>query len=216
MVTARSVWIQDLTWEDVDEHLHRDDVVLVPIGATEQHGPAGPLGVDSFVCNDLAEDVAKRTGALCAPPLWYGDSTHHLAFAGTISLSATTLIAVTSDICRSLAQNGFRKIVIVNGNKSANLPALLAATKMLHEADLAHVFFAVVDPMKLARGIAPSIKGHVVEHHAGQLEISQVLHKHPQLVKRERLSETVIDHQGVFSEFFPISHRSVRPRARRD
>src|SRR5438046_2946499 len=74
MATARpSVWLHELTWEDVDAYLQTDDIVIWPIGATEQHGPAGPLGVDSFVANALAEDAAKETGVLCVPPLWYGD-----------------------------------------------------------------------------------------------------------------------------------------------
>jgi creatinine amidohydrolase len=200
----QSVWMQDLTWEEVAEYLTHDDLVLFPIGATEQHGPAGPLGVDSFVCNDLAEDAAQRTGTLCVPPLWYGDSTHHLAFPGTISLTTETEVAVCSDVYRSLARHGFRKIITINGNKSANLPGLLAATKTIHEFELPHVFFAVVDPMKLARGIATRIKGEVVEHHGGQLEISQVWYKHPSLIRQEKLGDTLLDHQAVFSKFFQI------------
>jgi len=152
-----SVWIQDLTWEDVADYLTENDIVLFPIGATEQHGPAGPLGVDSFVANYLAEDVALRTNTLCAPPLWYGDSTHHMAFPGTITLRTETEVAVCSDIYRSLARHGFRKIITINGNKSANLPGLLAATKTLHEFELPDVFFAVIDPMKIGRGIATKI-----------------------------------------------------------
>lgn len=198
----RSVWMQDLTWEDVAEYLRHDDVVLFPIGATEQHGPAGPLGLDAFVANDLAEDAALRTGAICAPPLWYGDSTHHLDFPGTISLRTETEVAVCSDIYRSLARHGFRKIITINGNKSANLPGLLAATKTLHEFELPEVFFAVADPMKLARGIAGRIKQGVEEHHGGQLEISEIMYKRPELIRREKLSDTRIDHRSVFSDFF--------------
>jgi creatinine amidohydrolase len=199
-----SVWMQDLTWQEVAGYLAHDNIVLFPIGATEQRGPAGPLGVDSFVCNALAEDAATRTGTLCAPPLWYGDSTHHLGFAGTISLTAQTEIAVCSDVYRSLARHGFRKIITINGNKSANLPGLLAATKTLHEFELPHVFFAVVDPMKIGRGIATQIKGDVVEHHAGQLEISQVWYKRPELIRQDKLNDAVLDHQAVFSPFFQM------------
>jgi creatinine amidohydrolase len=94
--------------------------------------------------------------------------------------------------------------VTISGNKSANLPGLLAATKTLHEFELPDVFFAVVDPMKLGRGIATKIKGDVVEHHGGQLEISQVWYKHPELIKKDRLSDTLIDHNALFSEFFNI------------
>ena len=71
-IAPRSVWIQELTWEDVAEYLTHDDIVLFPIGATEQHGPAGPLGVDSFVCNYLAEDVALRFSHITLSPYRVG------------------------------------------------------------------------------------------------------------------------------------------------
>ena len=61
MTTDRpSVWIQDLTWEEVDSYLKHERIVIVPVGSTEQHGPAGVLGVDSYVAMTLAEDVAER------------------------------------------------------------------------------------------------------------------------------------------------------------
>jgi creatinine amidohydrolase len=89
-----SVWINELTWQEIEAYLGQNDIVLVPIGSTEQHGPAGPLGLDTYVAISLAEDAAKAAGVLAAPPLWYGESTHHMGFAGTITLQVETMIAV--------------------------------------------------------------------------------------------------------------------------
>src|SRR5579885_401461 len=152
-VTLPSVWLNELTWEEVAAYLATDDIVLWPIGSTEQHGPGGPLGVDTYVAIMLAEDAARRANVLCVPPLWYGDSSHHLGFPGTLSLRTETLMLVVRDVAHSLAKHGFRKSLIINGHKGANLPGLLAATKNLREFELPEVFFAVIDPMKLARGI---------------------------------------------------------------
>ena len=81
-----SVWLQELTWEETADYLRVRDTIVIPFGTTEQHGPAGSLGLDTYVALSLAEDAARRAGVLAAPPLWYGDSSHHLGFAGTISL----------------------------------------------------------------------------------------------------------------------------------
>ncbi|MBI2820899.1 MAG: creatininase family protein, partial [Acidobacteria bacterium] len=71
-LTLRSVWLQELTWEDVRDYLKEKDTIMIPFGTTEQHGPAGPLGLDGYVAIGLAEDAAREAGVLVAPPLWYG------------------------------------------------------------------------------------------------------------------------------------------------
>ena len=77
-----SRWIQELTWPDVEEYLKRGDTALVPVGATEQHGPHCPIGTDAAEAIATAEEVAGRADALIAAPLWFGWSPHHLAFPG--------------------------------------------------------------------------------------------------------------------------------------
>ncbi|HWD06341.1 MAG TPA: creatininase family protein [Amycolatopsis sp.] len=196
----RPVWMQDLTWEEVADHLTRDRVVLVPCGSTEQHGPAGVLGVDSYVATGIAEDTAKRTGALCAPPMWFGDSPHHMAFEGTISLRTETLIAVVKDVCTSLARHGFDRIILINGHKGSNLAALGSAARALHEESLPHVIFAVADPLHLARKVAPTIK-ETNEHHGGELELSQVLYRYPGRIRTDRLTGAGADFATVFGGF---------------
>ncbi len=195
-----SPWLQELTWPEVEDYLRGERIILVPIGSTEQHGPAGPLGVDTLVAITLVEDVAQRAGVLCAPPLWYGDSSHHGGFPGTISLSPDTLVHVVRDVCRSLARHGFDRIVLVNGHKGSNLPALTSAVRVLHEQELPDVLFAVADPLHLARSAAPEIK-EVREHHAGELELSHVLHRFPGSIRLDRLEDPGLDFEAVFGGF---------------
>ncbi len=195
-----SVWLNELTWEEVAEYLKKEDIVIFPVGSTEQHGPAGPLGLDTYVAISLAEDVARRAGVLCTPPLWFGDSSHHLGFPGTISLQTETIISIVRDVASSLAKHGFRNILIINGHKGANLPALLTAAKELREYQMPQVFFAVIDPMKIGRG-ASRVK-ESKEHHAGELEISEVWYKYPHLIKADKLTEEAPDLRQLFSPFF--------------
>lgn len=200
MTDLRSIWLQDLTWPEVEEYLRHDKIALVPIGSTEQHGPAGPLGVDTYVAAALAEDVATRSGVVTAPPLWYGDSAHHSAFPGTLTLSTSTMIAVVQDICRSLAKHGFDRIVLINGHKGSNLPALTGAVRMLHETELPNVLFAVADPLHLARSVAGSIKS-TTEHHCGELEFSHVEYWFPGKIRMDHLTAESVDFQEVFGGF---------------
>jgi len=200
-----SVWLQELTWEDVDSYLKESDIIICPVGSTEQHGPAGPLGLDSLVAIALAEDAANAAKVLCAPPLWFGDSAHHLGFPGTISLRTETLIAVVKDMGRSLSKNGFRKIIFINGHKGSNLPALLSATKNLREFEIPEVFFAVIDPLKIAKKVARETK-EALEHHSGELEISECWYKFPHLIKADRLTTEQVSFAETLS---PWSHEDL-------
>lgn len=195
-----SVWMQDLTWEEVDGYLRRDRIVLVPVGSTEQHGPAGCLGVDSYVAITLAEDAAQRSDVLVTPPIWFGDSSHHSGFPGTITLRTETLVALVRDVCRSLARHGFDRIVLLNGHKGSNLPALTTATRGLHEEELPGVLFAVADPLHLARSAAPEIK-ETNEHHSGELELSHILYRYPDKIRTDRVTEASVDFHEVFGGF---------------
>lgn len=195
-----SVWIQDLTWEEVASYLRDDRVAIVPVGSTEQHGPAGVLGVDSYVAITLAEDVAQRTGVLVAPPIWYGDSAHHSGFPGTITLRTDTLTLLIRDVARSLARHGFDRIVFVNGHKGSNLPALHSALRVLHEEEVPQAVFAVADPLHLARSAAPTIK-ETNEHHAGELELSHVHYRYPGKIRVDRLTDSAVDFDQVFGGF---------------
>ncbi len=200
MKKLTSVWIQELTWEEVAGYLKSNDIAIIPAGSTEEHGPAGPLGVDAYAAIALAEDAAKKADVLATPPVWFGDSSHHSGFAGTISLRPQTLIAVISDIAKSLARAGFKKILIINGHKVANLPALLTAAKELHEYELPNIFFAVIDPWKIARNISLKIKASN-EHHSGELEISHIWYKYPHLIKKDRLTKSKINFKKIFGKY---------------
>lgn len=195
-----SVWMQDLTWEEVQAYLGRESIALVPVGSTEQHGPAGCLGVDSYVAITLAEDAAQRSGVLVTPPVWFGDSSHHSGFPGTITVRTETLVALVRDVCRSLARHGFDRIVIVNGHKGSNLPALVTAARGLHEEELPGTLIAVADPLHLARSAAPAIK-ETNEHHSGELELSHVLYRYPDKIRTDRATDASVNFDEVFGGF---------------
>lgn len=182
-----SVWLHELTWPLIAKYLESNDLVMVPIGATEQHARHTPLLVDTAWASDVAEAVARREGVLVAPPLHYGWSPHHLGYPGGITLRPETLTQVAVDVGESLLSHGFRKVIFVNGNRVANLPPLQIAMAKLRFATGAYV--AIIDTHLIARKevCAVADNGRDASNHAGDVETSFMLHAHPQLVRKEEI-----------------------------
>ncbi|MFH0951613.1 MAG: creatininase family protein [Patescibacteria group bacterium] len=114
------------TWQETAKYLTDDDRVILPIGSNEQHGPIGELGTDSVLAMWAAELVSREFSVPIAPLVPYGMSSHHTCFAGTVSLTDVTLIALISEIVESLYRHGFRHILIINGHGGNSRPLTYA------------------------------------------------------------------------------------------
>ncbi|AXK32498.1 creatininase family protein [Streptomyces armeniacus] len=106
----------ELSWTQVRHLAEQDPVVLLPIGAIEQHGPHLPVHEDSIVAEWVADRLAREHGHWVAPALNYGHSGTFRGYAGNLSLSQETLRNVTYEILQALVASGFRRIVIVDNN----------------------------------------------------------------------------------------------------
>jgi len=99
-----------------------ETTIVLPIGATEQHGGHLPLGVDTLVAEAVARAAASAAAAeeaaplVLAPPLAYGRSDHHFGFPGVLSLRSETLAAVLRDLVRSLPESGLSRLFVLNGH----------------------------------------------------------------------------------------------------
>ena len=180
-----SYWIHEMKFHEIEEYLERDDIVLVPVGTTEQHGPHLPLMVDAIQAIDVTAGVIERARVLATPPTWFGWSPHHMGYAGTITFRPETLTAAVEDICNSLVYHGFKKLVIVNGHRGANLPPLEIAAVRVRNRTGAYV--AVVDVALVAlTEVADICEGEVgAIGHACESETSFMLYKHEELVDME-------------------------------
>lgn len=171
------------TWTDVESYLERSQLVIVPIGSTEQHGPNGIIGTD-FVC---AEEIAWRVGdevdAMVAPTIPVGMALHHMAFPGTISLQPETLIAVLRDYVVSLYRHGFRTILFINGhggNISTANAAFSALRETVPDADLHWANWYMQRPV---RALAAEMFGEREGSHATPSEVSVTMAAYPNDVK---------------------------------
>src|ERR671934_1497020 len=103
-----SVFMAELTLTQVEEYLDGgNELVLVPTGSTEQHGPHAPLSTDVIIPTEVCRRVATRLGALVAPAVNYGISAAHRGFRGLAYLTPPTFDAVIQDVAFSLAEAGF-------------------------------------------------------------------------------------------------------------
>jgi creatinine amidohydrolase len=195
----RMVRLAELTWPETRRLARaRRSVVLLPLGAVEQHGPHLPLSVDWIGSEELARRVTphlQRRGwrPLLVPALPYGASPLAASWPGTVSLSPATTARLIVEVVRSLARHGFRRFVLTNYQADpGHLRAIARATRTLARGGHVQVLvagFAPADgranPMLDARVRAlmrsPRPAG---EWHGGELETAMMLAVAPSLVRR--------------------------------
>ena len=176
-----------LTTAEVDDIDRSDAVVVQPIGAVEQHGPHLPLITDALHAEVIAHtavgELPDDANVWVLPTVHYGKSTEHLGRAGTIAMSATTLMSVCMDIGESLALSGFRKLVFVNGH--GGQPGLLGVVAR----DIRYRYGLEVFSVMPMRFPAPPEVPHDAdpfEIHGGFAETSIMMAIAPELVHGER------------------------------
>ena len=117
--------LAECTAAEVAKYLKSGFKVIVPTGATEQHGPHAPMGTDALLATEVSLRLAKRIDALVAPAFPYGLSGDHRGFP-VAYVSVKTLTGLVQDVCLSLAETGFREIIFVNGHYT-NIIGMAAA-----------------------------------------------------------------------------------------
>jgi creatinine amidohydrolase len=113
--------ISDMNWMMVEEYLKRDDRGVLPLGSTEQHAYLS-LSVDSILAERIAVEAAEPLGVPVFPVVAYGITPYFRAFPGSITLRVDTYLRVVGDILDAMAEQGFKRILIVNGH-GGNAPA---------------------------------------------------------------------------------------------
>jgi len=200
--------------------LARDErsLVILPLGAIEQHGPHLPLLVDWLGAEELARHVAphlQRAGyrVVLAPALPYGASPLALTWPGTVSLSRATLRRVIVEVIGSLTRAGFRRFVLANYQADpAHVRAMGEAKRALTRGDRRlRILFAgfspeprsmaaMLDPRVLRLSRSPNPRG---EWHSGELETALVLARRPDLVRRtvaRRLPPVWVDFRAALRQ----------------
>ena len=194
-----------------------DKVVVLPIGSTEQHGPHLPLGVDSYIAEDIAKHLAKLTDIIIAPTITYGYKSKPLSgggplFKGTIDLNGETLIHLVTDILCEFARDGFNKIFIENAhfeNQAFIEEAMDLATAQFPKLKVVQSNWWDVLDQKTVDEIFKDVPfpGWALEH-AAITETSLMMYLEPDLV-RTVLMPTEVKAQALPYSVYPARHDLV-------
>jgi len=169
------------TATSTDEAARAAGVAVLPVGSFEQHGAHLPLTTDTLIACLIASRLAKDYDLFLLPPLTIGCSHEHATFAGTISISASTLHLVVREIAADLERQGVRRLVIVNGHGGNYVLNNVAQEANVSEPRVM-LYPGRVDweHAREAAGCVTSIRDDM---HGGELETSLLLHAFPDLVR---------------------------------
>ncbi|GGL42438.1 creatininase family protein [Planomonospora parontospora] len=155
-------------------------VAVLPVGSFEQHGRILPLATDTMVAAVIAARLADDYGLFLLPPVTISCSHEHAAYPGTVSISHSTLTAIITDIRRSLRQSGITRLVLVNGHGGNYV-----LSNIVQEANVSvpeMILFPARQDWEAARQDAGLVTSASEDMHAGELEVSLLLHAYPELV----------------------------------
>ncbi|MTI95965.1 MAG: creatininase family protein [Firmicutes bacterium] len=191
---AQELRIFDMTWVEVQEWLKKTDVVIVPVGSTEQHGPHLPTGIDCYAGYHVAIEAAKIAQVPVAPLIPVGYAPFHMRkdAPGTITLRDETFFNVMYDIGRSLIFHGFKKVVFATGHTS-NAPTLDRVVRALRYETGALAINYAADTEVFAELCEDLLDApdELPGWHAGEIETSAGLLICPELVRTDRFKRTM-------------------------
>jgi creatinine amidohydrolase len=180
-----TVFLDEMTEPQVAGYLGANDLVLIPTGSTEQHGPHAPLGTDVIIPREVCRRVAEVKNGLVAAPVTYGLAAGHKGFRGLAYLRPPTYLALIEDLVASFAEAGFRRIVFINGHYT-NYPAInLACFNASHDLPEDVHAWALSYWDALPREEAEAYLSLKSGLHANVGETSAVMAVRPELVQLE-------------------------------
>lgn len=187
--------LQELTWSKVSS-LSKDTPVIVPIAAVEQHGHHLPVFTDSMLLGEIVRRVesAMTDQVLVAPLMWYGNSHHHLDFAGTLSCPPRVYLDMIVGLVENLITHGFKRILMLNGHGGNDVPGKQAMFEVRqnhrHRSDLLLLFTTYwslgTQPWETMPELHQRVMGHACEW-----ETSMILRINPALVGDYQSAEVI-------------------------
>jgi creatinine amidohydrolase len=200
MTTNNNFLWEEMKWPEIEERLKTVDTAILPCGAIEQHGPHLPVDVDYYDARWMAIEVAKNCKnpkPFVLPAIPFGVSYHHSAFKGTLSVTNNALSAFIYDIGMSLAQNGIKKIILLNGHGD-NKPTLTYAAQMINrDAKI----FVCVETGETSDVDLYDLIDTPNDIHAGEIETSTTLALRPDLVDMNLAVDETLDLANEYLDF---------------
>ncbi|MCD6558328.1 creatininase family protein [Palaeococcus sp. (in: euryarchaeotes)] len=178
--------MENMTWDEFEEVKKKADTVIIPVGSIEAHGKHLPLNTDVLAPVEISKLVERKLNEmgrdiLIAPPINYGHTFVLNVYPGTINVKAETLRAYVRDIIEEFAQEGFKKIVLMNGHGGNVYPLIEAAEESVEKYNVeVWLINWWIDFREDILNICTS------QGHAGEDETSVIMAIKPELVKMEK------------------------------
>jgi creatinine amidohydrolase len=181
------------------------DLAILPVGATEQHGPHLATGCDTISPQQIAWRVSEHTGAIILPAIPYGISLGHTTrWPGTVSLHPQTLTQVVLELGRWVVGSGFTRLIILNGN-GPNTPSLESARIQLRY-EFPHCRFRVLSLFDCSARVQQHYFSDAADIHANRGETSLLMHVCPAAVRADaRVDQEDVTIGRVFSYDMPAT-----------
>jgi creatinine amidohydrolase len=183
-----------LSWPEINDAIEDEKMVLVPVGATEDHGHHLPLDVDRVLAETICDRTARdRDDTLLFPTVDHGYLPHHMDFPGGITIGWETFVKYMIDVCVSLAHHGFGKILLVNGHGSNHHLLQLVVRQVVLQYPNVHCAMLSWWELEEVREAAAALRdaGPHGTSHAGEMETSMYLALHPEEVDMDEAVEDI-------------------------
>ncbi len=198
-----------MTWEEVGKLVSSGmDTAILPVGATEQHGPHLGCGMDAEIAEKLCRTVSDATGAMLLPLLPYGCSVgHSKRWPGTLALQPKTLIDIVKEIGDWVYASGFRRLFIVNSHVTNHAP-LRCALEMLR-AEYDEMMLVIINTASISERVKQRHFHDADDWHANKAETALMMAVSPDMVREAKLAESDDEDRTVNCVFsHPVNRTS--------
>ncbi|MEZ4562209.1 MAG: creatininase family protein [Thermomicrobiales bacterium] len=218
-LTAGALLLADLSSPETAELLPGLDLVLIPVGAHEQHGPNSAVSTDTVSAEALCQAAAALAGphVAVAPAIPWGISWHHMRFPGTITLRPETLTAIMEDIVASLHAHGVQCFLFVNGHggNSAVIATACEGIKQFTGADVVAAIFGYALIAEEARKRLPASGiGHGGADEAALVMAVTPWRGKPDAATGPDLADAMPESQALLAQYGGLLARPYHERTR--
>jgi creatinine amidohydrolase len=196
---TRAVFMSEIPWVEYQRRVQEENaIVLLPVGACEQHGPHLPLGTDAILATEMTRRAAERVGGIVAPTIGYGYKSQPRTgggnhFCGTTSLDGASLSMTVRDLLKEFARHGARKLAVIDGHFENQMFLTEGVDLAVRDLRYDGVTDVRILKMRYCETIRSETLQRIFPHgfpgldleHAGVLETSMMLYLFPHLVSME-------------------------------
>ena len=205
------VLLEHLAWPEIAElQKQHGGLLMLPMGATEQHGPHLPISMDTLLAEAVCHKASSLTKVPVLPALSYTASQGHTPkWPGTFSLRHETFIAMLREITSWAVATGWKRVLFINSHFGNDAPARVAVDQ-LRLTHMGKLQIAFINAFQLTDEIWKEYTKDAEDLHANQAETALMLHLHPELVHLDKLTSSDDPDRTTDTVFsYPVAQTSL-------